>query len=1159
MAQNATLENYNERDKNFSPNRENLTDNLRAEAYAPRDQVASGVKPTKQVFDALFTNLENASSIARARGPEFALNHYVAAIKIADQIDQQAVKAERLSIANTLKTAELNQEQRRELNQRDADLHTLERAPGFARANLALLMIRSGQQFQGTRLLIDAQEKDREMASDPNFIRHLNQAIDAIPAVSRPDGQVAKFTPSQPNDRLQANTSPELQSPNARLQANTSPELQTPNARLQANTSPELQTPNARLQANTSPEVQTIGDPARDVRYQRTSNQTIGAAEHLQLIAGKFKSDIQNGITAAASFESLKPAFAANINAADAEFLSAFKKVQDLEKTAGAGAPMTPQIQASLQNLESATALRFMSRFCMAACADQAGDPALAQRKLVEAFSAVPPDFQNKLLSEKEIRDVATKLGMRPENFPVAPDPLFQKILQSSEVANIASRPDAEVRSANGQPENDTVLFQQAMASMKSEGMTAATKSKFESAIKAADALFSPQEQQLTVQLMRELQTGQKADGSALTVPERVQKHLEVQQEFARAVSGMQYRMAYGSLLNQNKQYASAEKVFKENIAIADHLPLQVFQAELTQLGKDAQNPQIDRKLQTHFFNMMQNIQGSGTSRDDGLLYLPITARKQAALFYVAGAQQAGTGLVKSIEASEMIDLAKAKEKELYGVTPDKLKAFDPTLANMAQGIIPLLPENLRKQKQEADTFWSNAVIDGGTAAGVLTLAALTAAVLTKNPKIAGLLVEGGKLSTVGYGVIGTGALGTEILARHTAHKLVTGQDESWSTSAIHGTAALGSVAAMVGTRSKVSSLLYRGATAEAVTPQLVKGYGLSESATVSEFVGAMSKTTTLPESIAALAKGELASKPLIDAATGTMNAEVAQALNGYYSNAQLANMAGAVLKEGSGNLGKWYSPSGAFARARGTFSPLDFGLENRNLAGALSSRAFASGYSTAFAGIGTYNSINSLDVGIDPRTGRAMSYVDSFVRANYRSATDNTATDALYLGILPAMKDGVLARGVYAEGAGTLGKGWGYLKAPFKVSALGTMGAEGAASADYLRTGLQASTLAVGSTAYNTTNLSRLFNGLTESRALGHKLDAMATPIYDELAPNSAPLDADASRPDANNSDASRTNRQPVQEQPVQPYNQQRVQPAGGPLTQGTPGLGLD
>jgi hypothetical protein len=102
MAQNATLENYNERDKNFSPNRENLTDNLRAEAYAPRDQVASGVKPTKQVFDALFTNLENASSIARARGPEFALNHYVAAIKIADQIDQQAVKAERLSIANTL-------------------------------------------------------------------------------------------------------------------------------------------------------------------------------------------------------------------------------------------------------------------------------------------------------------------------------------------------------------------------------------------------------------------------------------------------------------------------------------------------------------------------------------------------------------------------------------------------------------------------------------------------------------------------------------------------------------------------------------------------------------------------------------------------------------------------------------------------------------------------------------------------------------------------------------------------------------------------------------------------------------------------------------------------------------------------------------------------
>jgi len=494
----------------------------------------------------------------------------------------------------------------------------------------------------------------------------------------------------------------------------------------------------------------------------------------------------------------------------------------------------------------------------------------------------------------------------------------------------------------------------------------------------------------------------------------------------------------------------------------------------------------------------------------------------------------------------------------LYGVTDDKLKTFDPTLSNMAQGILPLLPENLRKEKQKADSFWSNALVDGGTAAVVLTLAGLTAAALTRNPEAANLLVEGGKLTKVGYGVIGAGALGTEVLARHTAHQLVTGENESWGNSLVHGTAALGTVAAIVGTRSAVSNFLYKGATAEAVTPQLLKGYGLTaETATVDQLAAAMGKSTSqIAPGLAKLEGSTLVME------NGVVNADVAKALEGYYSKAQLANMTAGVLKEGEGAIGKWYSPSGAYARAKGAFSPLDFGLENSNLAGQLASRSFASGYTSAFAAIGTYSSISALDRPIDPKTGKPISYADSFIQSNYRSMTDNTAVDALWLGIMPAMKDGALAKSIYAEGAGPIGKGWGYFKAPFKVSTLGSMGAEGLSGANYARVGMQASQLAIGSTIYNFSNLSKTFQGAMQSRAIGHQLDAMGAPITDQAAPTAAGNDTNVlNQKPAGQTDAPATppqdNGQPIQDQPVQPTDANaQNQPQGG-LTQGTPGLG--
>jgi hypothetical protein len=1427
---------------------------MQSEVYGNqgRDRISQSQQMVAQELNGVLSHLQNAELTFEQRGVRAATGEYTAAIRAADSIDQQAVARERDNVRQMLQSQNLDAQTRRALVQEDADLHTLQRAPGFARANFALLMIRNGDQYYGTQLLLEAQQKDPEMNQDPNFQRHLKNAIDAAPRGQQQQSYdqtqqqpgydqtrqqqqpTDSRTQQQPTDNTQQQqqqpgrlspldaqgrtpvesvqqafgsvTGPRTMTPEvkqafqqaiANADAGQSPKMQAllqaeaqaanavrpladanlvkavtaqdqaaqqliqqmPADKQQAvfqlyNSMDKASSPQERqqiqqqlvaanpglqqilaqrdqamgaqniqnlmqfmvvenaLQAeknqqaitrftygmalakngdtqeakqyiadavkmnnSTDPELkaywqrtaasmgipldntgapQTTTDNTQQQQQQPGDRPTAGsAADALATVEQKFQQVVAQKGDVKAAYQQLTPEFQAAQQKADAEFTALAQQTtaRDQQLQAAIDAKMTPQVKAQLQQIgqqidaekakltpdaqalwnkyqdpstsaadrqtihsqleqkapnltklgdqleqtvgkdtlmnimtlsadhakmQGALMGRFLTRYYLADAASTAGDTKNAQAQLGAAFQTVPQEFQQAFAQKPDVQALAQKVGIDLTKLPAPPDAVLAQASGATTTDRTQTQPgqrtdqtqqpgqatDQSQQVAGLSPENQGLRPDQIMAKaqqmLQQNGMTDATKKQFQDGIKSADALYGPQDKQMTDQLIGVLQSGKKADGTALTPQERVQAHQLVQQEFSRATLGIQYRMAYGQLLNQNKQYASAEAMFKENIGIADKLPLQSFQAELTQLGKDSQNPQIDRASQADLFTMMQGIQGSGTSKDDGLLYMPITARKQAALFYVAGADGQGTGLVKPEQASAMIDQAKAKEKELYGVTDDKLKTFDPTLANMAQGILPLLPENLRKQKQQADTFWSNAIVDGGTAATVLTLAGLTAAVLTRNPETANLLVEGGKLTTVGYGIVGAGALGTEILARHTVHGLVTGDNESWSTSAIHGTAALGTVAAMVGTRSAVSNFLYKGATAEAVTPQLVKGYGLAEGATVSDFVAAMGKTTKLPESIAALTKGDLATKPIIDAATGAVNPEVAQALSGYYSKAQLANLTAGVLKDGEGAVGKWYSPSGATARVKGAFAPLDFGLENKNLAGQLASRSFASGYTTAFSAIGSYSSIASLDRPIDPKTGKPMSYVDSFVQSNYRSISDNTAVDALYLGILPALKDGAVAKSVYADGAGPIGKGWGYFKAPFKVSSLGSMGADGIASSNYLRTGLQAGQLSVVSTLYNVPNLTKLFAGGMQSRAIGHQLDAMNAPIRDQSAPQAVKTDTNVlnqQRP-AGQTDASaqpvQDNGQPIKDQPVDQQQQQQ-----GSLTQGTPGLG--
>jgi hypothetical protein len=1441
------------------------TDRMQSEVYGNqgRDRLSQSQQMVAQELNGVLSHLQNAESTFEQRGVRAATGEYTAAIRAADSIDQTAVARERENVRQALQSQNLDAQTRKALVQEDADLHTLQRAPGFARANFAMLMIRNGDQYYGTQLLLEAQQKDPEMNQDPNFQRHLKNAIDAAPRSQTNPGDQSQQQQQQPGDNrqrqpgdqtqqqpgpgdqtqqqqqrlspLDAQNHTPVEAVQAAYGAVTGPHTMTPDvkqafqqaiANADAGQSPKMQAllqaeaqaaqackgltePNLvkavnaqdqaagalinqmpadkqqaaaqlysgmdksaslqerqqieqqlvqlnpglqpilaqrdqamgqqnmqalanymavenplqaeknqaaitrftyglalakngdndeakkyigdalKLNNSTDPDLkaywqrtaaamgvpidntQTQTQPTDNTRTQPTdaSRPTAGtAAEALATVEQKFQQVVQAKGDVAGAYKQLTPEFQAAIQKSDTEFTALAQQTaaRDQQLQAAIDAKLTPQVKAQLQQLgpqidaekakltpdalaawnkyqdpttsatdrqaihaqlaqvapnmtklgdqleqtvgkdtlvnimtlagdhaqmQGALMGRFLTRYYLADAANTAGDTATAQAQLGAAFSAVPKEFQQAFAAKPDVQALAQKVQIDLTKLPAPPDAVLaaasgqpgtdaRQQQPGTQRTDATQQPtDASQQIAGLNPENQGLrpdqIYAKAQQSLQQNGMNDATKKQYSDAIKSADALYGPQDKQMTDQLITVLQTGKKADGTAITADERVQAHQLVQQEFSRATLGMQYRMAYGQVLNQNKQYATAEGVFKDNIAVADKLPMPEFQAELTQLSKDSQNPQISRANQADLYTMMQSLQGSGTSKDDGLMYMPITTRKQAALFYVAGADGSGNGIVKPEQAAAMIDQAKAMEKQMYGVTDDKLKTFDPHLATMAEGIIPLLPENVRKQKQAADSFWSNAVVDGGTAAAVLTLAGLTASIITKNPKIFGMMVEGegaaAKLSMGGYAALGTAAFGTEVLARHGVHQLITGEDESYTNSAIHSAAGLGAVAAIVGTRSVANRFLFGGASAEGtltrfatsdakmatladgsiVAQSRVAGTELASNATVGEFFTNFAKEGRV---LTAEQRALMTSAEPIIGEGGAINGTAVNAMKGM-SNAQLATLTQSFLKESAATGAKWYSPGAIASKVAGAnpFSSLDLAASS---SGKLAMRSFYSGYSSALGAIGTYGAIASMDRPIDPTTGKQMSYADSFIHSQYRSLQDNTAVDALWLGIMPAMKDGALAKSIYAEGAGPVGKTWGYFKAPFKVSTLGSMGSEGLSAANYTKTGMQLGQLAIGSTIYNFNNISTSLQGVMQSRAIGHQLDAMAAPIRDQGAPTAAPQDTQVLKP--NTRPAADTTTTPVQDngQPIQDQPVDNNQQPGG-LAQGTPGLG--
>jgi hypothetical protein len=149
-----------------------------------------------QSFDNPIVHLNNARAWMKTEGlySEKAQREYLAAIRAADTIDQREVAQERKRVADLLNT-EQDPNKRRQLVQWDATLHDMQRAPGFTRANLGMQWIRAGKQADGIRLLVEAGNKDPEMRTDPNFIKHMRLLNMQVPTDRVPSGPGIVPTP----------------------------------------------------------------------------------------------------------------------------------------------------------------------------------------------------------------------------------------------------------------------------------------------------------------------------------------------------------------------------------------------------------------------------------------------------------------------------------------------------------------------------------------------------------------------------------------------------------------------------------------------------------------------------------------------------------------------------------------------------------------------------------------------------------------------------------------------------------------------------------------------------------------------------------------------------------------------------------------------------
>jgi hypothetical protein len=232
-----------------------LADEARGELSRP---AKPGLRALHDQLASLLAELTLASREVGTLGFPQASADYMKSIQLADSIDQSEVARQRKIIFKELIShPDMKPEQRKFLLQLDMDLHTLQRAPGFSRANMGLAMIRAGYANDGEQLLAQAQSIDPEMKEDPNFRRHHAAAVAKSEQAARRDAspETPPIRPSATDLSQQPALNPG-QTPSDRPATNQTPS-QVPGL-----TRPQESQPGQKVQPETS-QIENRADTTR--------------------------------------------------------------------------------------------------------------------------------------------------------------------------------------------------------------------------------------------------------------------------------------------------------------------------------------------------------------------------------------------------------------------------------------------------------------------------------------------------------------------------------------------------------------------------------------------------------------------------------------------------------------------------------------------------------------------------------------------------------------------------------------------------------------------------------------------------------------------------------------------------------------------------------
>lgn len=653
--------------------------------------------------------------------------------------------------------------------------------------------------------------------------------------------------------------------------------------------------------------------------------------------------------------------------------------------------------------------------------------------------------------------------------------------------ADISESSVSAVESANGGLRPDQI-WARAQESMKANGITDDTKRQFGEAIAAADQLFTSQDRELCTQILDILETGLRVDGTPLTAEDRVQAHMILASEFSNAQLSLAYRQSYAVFLNTNKQFASAESAFKDLIVAADKIPQDLIQRECQYLLRDMSDPQISREDSVDLNGLYVSMNGDGNSHQSGLVNASITTRTMLAAFYIgATASPEGDvdgGVLKPELAMAALEDAAKLEEAQFGLVGAVDR--DPVLAAMAQQIFPLLPENVRKLKENVDGLWSDIPVDAASAAAAILAVGVIATALTRNPGVFEnfLAISGEGLTIAGKAVLGATAVSGTVVARHLLHKALTGNEESWEKSLIHGLAGDAMIAAGWFARDLAGKWLFKNASAQQLVERVGSIMPRASGAplTVGDFNSVLAANGAAP---LVDANGVVAAGRELISDVGAISVDVPQ-IFAHYSPAQLSRMAtyfplpGA---EGAGTVAR--SITRVPDAIKTTFSPL-IDLSTASATG-LKARGIFSGYLTSATVLGAYRTVGALDAPVDSATGEPADFFQTALQAN-------SSTLAEALAVAPFLQAGALPGLSPAAAPGYFQRATSAITYPFRASGFA------ASEFKYLNQPyMQAPMLAVLPNIYPEMNN---YGYQQASSNLQSVLEAQSMPIKDQFLP---------------------------------------------------------